>query len=194
MSPRTKEQFEEIRQNKLEKIESIALGLFAHHGYHATSIALIAEKAGISKGLMYNYYDNKEKLLHTITLKVFNELLNIVSLDDSNEPAEVKLKKIITETLNHLIENKTFWQLYISLVHQAEVQKALEPFFKKLRDDYLEYVVGLFEELGSKNPMMDAFILGTMFDGIGLNYVAIPEGYPIDEIKTYMIEMFTKRK
>ena len=50
MSPRTKDQFEEIRNKSRENIEKIALELFAIKGYHATSVSQIAEKAGISKG------------------------------------------------------------------------------------------------------------------------------------------------
>ncbi len=49
MSPRTKAQFEEIRQKSRENIENIALELFALKGYHATSISQIAKKAGISR-------------------------------------------------------------------------------------------------------------------------------------------------
>ena len=63
-----------------------------------------------------------------------------------------------------------------------------------MRDDYLNYVVKLFKEMGSNNPTMEALMLGTMFDGIGLNYVTAPEGYPLDEMSNYMIEIFVKNK
>jgi len=56
------------------------------------------------------------------------------------------------------------------------------------------YVVKLFQEIGSKNPRMETLMLGTMFDGIGLNYVTAPDGYPIDEMKNYMLEIFVKNK
>lgn len=35
-------------------------------------------------------------------------------------------------------------------------------------------------------------MLGTMFDGIGLNFVTVPDEYPIDEMKDYLIEVFVK--
>ncbi|HRW21852.1 MAG TPA: helix-turn-helix domain-containing protein, partial [Bacteroidales bacterium] len=63
MSPRTPEQFEEIRLSKHKLILDTAMKLFASSGYHNTSISKIAKEAGISKGLIYNYFDSKEDLL-----------------------------------------------------------------------------------------------------------------------------------
>ena len=66
MSPRTEEQFEEIRESRKMEIMNNALELFANYGYHTTSISNISEKAGISKGLLYNYFSSKEELLKSI--------------------------------------------------------------------------------------------------------------------------------
>jgi AcrR family transcriptional regulator len=193
MSPRTKVQFEEIRQKSREKIENIALELFAIKGYHATSISQIAEKAGISKGLLYNYYKSKEHLLDSVIMKVYDEIMRIVQMSE-NLPAEKQIEQMIIQTIDHLKKNITFWRLYLFLVHQSDVHKKLSELYEKMRDDYLNYVVKLFKEIGSNNPTMEALMLGTMFDGIGLNYVTAPEGYPLDEMSNYMIEIFVKNK
>ncbi|MCW8806463.1 MAG: TetR/AcrR family transcriptional regulator [Ignavibacteriaceae bacterium] len=193
MSPRTKVQFEEIRQKSRENIENIALELFALKGYHATSISQIAEKAGISKGLLYNYFKSKEQLLDSIIMKVYDEIMRIVQMAE-NLPAEKQIEQMIIQTIDHLKKNTTFWRLYLFLVHQSDVQKKLEALYEKMRDEYMEYIVKLFQEMGSKNPTMEALMLGTMFDGIGLNYVTAPEGYPIDEMSNYIIEIFVKNK
>lgn len=193
MSPRTKIQFEEVRQKSRENIEKIAFELFALKGYHATSISQIAEKAGISKGLLYNYFDSKEQLLNSIIMKVYEELMKIVRMNDTL-PADKLIEQIIIQTIEHLKKNITFWRLYLFLVHQSEVQKQLKELYSKMRIDYMDFVVKLFSEIGSKNPEMDALMLGTMFDGIGLNYVTVPKDYPIDELKDYLIEVFVKNK
>ncbi|HCY75912.1 MAG: TetR/AcrR family transcriptional regulator [Ignavibacterium sp.] len=193
MSPRTKIQFEEIRQKSRENIEKIALELFASKGYHATSISQIAEKAGISKGLLYNYFESKEQLLNSIIMKVYDELMKIVGMND-NLPADKQIEQMIIQTIEHLKKNITFWRLYLFLIHQSEVQKQLKELYNKMRIDYMDFVIKLFSEIGSKNPDMDALLLGTMFDGIALNYVTVPEDYPIDELKNYLIEVFVKNK
>ena len=193
MSPRTKAQFEEIRQKSRENIENIALELFALKGYHATSISQIAEKAGISKGLLYNYYESKEHLLEIIVMKVYDEIIRIVQMS-TNLPAEKQIEQMIIQTTDHLKKNITFWRLYLFLVHQSDVQKKMQALYEKMRDDYMNFVIKLFEEIGSKNPEMEAMMLGTLFDGIGLNYVTAPDGYPIDEMSDYLIEVFVKNK
>jgi AcrR family transcriptional regulator len=193
MSPRTKVQFEEIRQKSRENIENIALELFALKGYHATSVSQIAEKAGISKGLLYNYFKSKEQLLDSIIMKVYDELMRIVQMA-GNLPAEEQIEQMIIRTIDHLKKNITFWKLYLFLVHQSDVHKKLSELYEKMRDDYMNYVVKLFKEMGSENPAMEALMLGTMFDGVGLNYVTAPDGYPIDEMSDYLIEFFVKNK
>lgn len=192
MSPRTKDQFEKIRNKSRANIEKIALELFAIKGYHATSISQIAEKAGISKGLLYNYFENKEQLLNSVIMKVYHELMQIVQMSE-NLSAEKQIEQLIIQTINHLKENITFWRLYLFLVHQPDVQRNLTKLYKKMRNDYLEYVVKLFKEIGSTNPMMEAVTLGTLFDGIGLNYVTAPQGYPIDEMRDYVVKVYTKK-
>ena len=64
MSPRSAKQFDEIRKQKKELILESALELFAENGFHATSISQIAKKAGISKGLIYNYFESKNEILN----------------------------------------------------------------------------------------------------------------------------------
>jgi AcrR family transcriptional regulator len=193
MSPRTKNQFEEIRKKSREKIEKIALELFALKGYHATSISQIALKAGISKGLLYNYYDNKEQLLNSVVMKVYDEIMQIVKMSETLS-AEKQIEQMIIQTINHLKENISFWRLYLFLLHQSEIQAKLAELYEIMRDDYLKYVIKLFKEMGSKNPMMEAITLGTLFDGIGLNYVTASHGYPIDEMKDYLVNVYAKKR
>ena len=66
MSPRTPKQFMEIREEKKTLIMDVALEHFANEGYFTTTINHIARHAGISKGLMYNYFESKEELLTEI--------------------------------------------------------------------------------------------------------------------------------
>lgn len=40
-----------------------ALDAFAYHGFHATRLETVAEAAGVSKGTVYKYFENKEDLL-----------------------------------------------------------------------------------------------------------------------------------
>ena len=53
MSPRTEQQFEAIREERKEQIKRVALEVVFEEGFQNASISKIAQKAGISKGLLY---------------------------------------------------------------------------------------------------------------------------------------------
>ncbi len=194
MSPRTKEQFEKIRHSRKEKIIAVALELFAQNGYQGTSIAQIAKKANISKGLMYNYFKNKEKLLEAIVEEGFEKIMELdYGVDKSIKP-ERKLKKMIDETLNNLADNFQYWKLYMALLIQPQVQKKIERKFYHYREIFIAAMSEIFAALGSKNPELDSFLLGTQLDGLALNFIAAPDDFPMEEIKVALYNQYCKSK
>ena len=194
MSPRTKKQFEEIRKTSKEMILSVALELFAQNGYRGTSISQIAKKAKISKGLMYNYFKNKEKLLEAIVLEGFSKIIEMdYGLSKSDKPAN-KLKSLIDEALNHISDNLRYWQLFTALLVQPRVQKKFGKKFYEFRDSFITSVAVIFKELRSDDPELDAFLLGMHFDGLAINFIAAPDDFPIEEIKQALYAQYYKPK
>lgn len=57
-----KETFFNLPSEKREKITELALDEFALHDYRTASLSRIVEKAGIAKGSMYQYFDDKKEL------------------------------------------------------------------------------------------------------------------------------------
>ena len=53
----------EIESKRREQILSVALSLFYKNGYTNTKISDISEAAGISKGLVYRYFESKAEIL-----------------------------------------------------------------------------------------------------------------------------------
>ena len=54
---------EEKRQQTLKRITQTALGLFARHGYEATTLDMIAADAGISRRTFFHYFKSKDDIL-----------------------------------------------------------------------------------------------------------------------------------
>jgi AcrR family transcriptional regulator len=57
-----KETFFNLPQEKKDKITELALEEFALYDYRSASLSRIVEKAGIAKGSMYQYFDDKKEL------------------------------------------------------------------------------------------------------------------------------------
>jgi AcrR family transcriptional regulator len=192
MSPRTKQQFKEIRKTRKDKILTVALKLFAQNGYQGTSIAQIAKKAKISKGLMYNYFKNKEKLLEEIIQEGFNSLAELEYKAKQGVDPKEQLEEFIDAVLDNLYSNFTYWQLYLALLVHPEVQKKFERKMKKFRDEFVNALAALFRKLKVKNPELEAFLLGTFFDGLVLNFMVAEDLFPIKKIKEALISKYIR--
>lgn len=125
MSPRTSLQFEKIREEKSALIREAALELFAGQGYHATTISQIAKRAGISKGLMYNYFGGKEELLSSIIRKSVREIYTHFDIDRDGYLSHEEFEFFVRKVAQVLREKKEFWQLFFQLVMQREVRSRL---------------------------------------------------------------------
>ncbi|MFP3389905.1 TetR/AcrR family transcriptional regulator [Brevibacillus sp. SIMBA_040] len=66
MSPRTKEQNEEIRKQRTQEILQAAIHVYAEKGYAASEIGEIAQRAGLARGLVYHYFKNKQTLFREL--------------------------------------------------------------------------------------------------------------------------------
>jgi AcrR family transcriptional regulator len=192
--PRSKKQFEEIRKSSKEKILSVALELFAKKGYHAASISQIALKAKISKGLMYNYFASKEKLLDEIIQQGFNSLAELEFKAKRGVDPEKQLREFVDSVLDNLYSNFTYWQLYLALLIHPEIQKKFERKMTQFRDEFIQTLATLFRKLKVKNPELEAFLLGTFFDGLVLNFMAAEDVFPVEKIKKAILSKYIKVK
>ena len=192
MSPRTEQQFEDIREARKKEILDTALELFANEGFYATSISKISTKAGISKGLLYNYFDSKEDLIKTI---IFNGLDNLTSFMDPNKDGfltKSELKYFLEEMLVALKNEPHYWKLYFSVFMQPQVLKLVEKRLAVMVHKYLMMLSEYFTSTGSKDPETDAIFFGALLDGIGFQFMVDPERFPLEKVKNKLIEMYCK--
>lgn len=193
MSPRTKKQNEDIRQEKRELILYTALEVFATHGYHGASVSMIANHAGIAKGLIYNYFESKEVLLKEIIREGFIEFERLFDTDKDGVLTAEELVFFINEYSRLLTENIHYWKLYYSLTFQPAVAEIIKNI------SIAEFAGTLFEKLEKylekcefENPHEEAQILHYLFDGAMFNYLINPELFPIGTIKEYLINKYCK--
>ena len=193
MSPRTQIQNEKIREESQQKILNSAFRLMSVNGYESTSIAQIAADAGISKGLMYNYFSSKEELLKALINRTLEEGESVMTEVFSNDPVQT-LENVFKWFFNELRNNLNEWRFISEIMLHADKYPFVKEMVAIKMKEYMKLFTSLLTEIGFENPEQESFVIGGLFDGIGFQYLVVGEEYPIDSMEQYLIEKYCKRK
>jgi AcrR family transcriptional regulator len=190
--PRTKEQNEEIRNKTRRLILDSSLKLFANKGFHGTSISDIAKAAGISKGLAYNYFERKDKILEAI----FEEALNSGNILEEQlikiaDPYK-KIAFIIQAMFDYIRNQGEYWRLYFAMSLQPEIFETSQNVNVKFAQLYLKIIERLFKEVGIREPMLEARLFFAGLDGLGLQYFFYRDKFPFEGMKKYYMRRYSK--
>jgi AcrR family transcriptional regulator len=168
-----------------------ALELFSREGYGHVSIAALAGHAGISKGLMYNYFDSKEALLKAI---VENGIAEIATSFDRNKDGILtadEFAHFIRSTFRLIEENKVYWTRFFGLIIQPNVKDFLKnsemtTLIARLFDMLNTY----FTKMGFKDPMLEVFHLSVTIEGFALMMLFYND---LADIPTELFKKFEER-
>lgn len=197
MSPRSAEQFEEIREEKKKLIMQVALELFANDGFHTTTISRIAQKAGISKGLMYNYFVSKEELLSSIFYKMFNRTMEMIDPDQDEIITHEEAEAFFDRFFDVLVANPQEWRLFYQLTVQKEVFKLImkENMDNKVQNSQ-QMILNYFAKQNFKDPELIVILFSSIFKGFTLMYAFAPEMFTpgiLQKLKQAMKDMFINK-
>lgn len=145
---------------KQENILKAALQLFAKEGFYATSTSKVAKLAGVSEGLIFRHFGNKEGLLQAILEEGENKLRDLlVDIVMEMEPRAV-IRKTIEMPAKVDQSDYDFWKLQFKLKWELEVNndKKMEPLVIALTN--------AFRKLGFENPELESELLIIFIDGI----------------------------
>ena len=104
-----------------DQILNSALSLFAQRGYSATSTREIAERSGVTKPMLYYYFESKEGLCKAVFARLFDQfhsrLREVLSL--KLDPL-AQLVEMVWAHLDCCQENKDFARLFFALYFGRE--------------------------------------------------------------------------
>jgi TetR/AcrR family transcriptional regulator len=137
---------------KRAAILATAARLFAEEGYYQSSMASLAAECGISKALLYHYYDSKDALLYDVIGEHLRELCTVVEqADDPGKEPERRLHGLVTALLQTYAHADDHHRVQINAMkflprHQQEELKDLE---RRLVDRFAD-------ALSEINPRLDS--------------------------------------
>ncbi len=191
MSPKTKQQYAEIRERSRQNIEEAALELFATRGYAHTTVSQIAAAAGVSKGLLYNYYESKEALLHGIIMGAIVESESWwFEIMQQDLPPAQQMRLITEKSIGVVKDNLRHWKLMASLAFQPDIMQGLEMEIMQRKQGMIEALQQLFERLGVEDTLAEVFFYSATLDGMFMHYMNRPEAYPIQTMVEYLLKRY----
>lgn len=190
MSPRSEEQFEAIRQKSRQAILKTALKLFARKGFAATTTADIARSVGISKGLVYNYFSNKEEILECLITESVRAAIPMLTAQNDESDPKTQMEELIRQWIRLIKSDSDLMRLVLQLHTSGAFRKLVDRRAGELYEMLADGLKGIFQRLGSHDPELDAMLLGSMLDGISLNYTSAPQFFPIDKMEKRLIQMY----
>lgn len=180
-----------MRESARKKILDAALELFAAEGYHRASISQIARKAGVSKGLMYNYFASKEELLRAIIFSGIESLTFSFDPDHDGVLTKEEMGHFIRESFRMVKEHPAYWKLYFLVMYQSPAVQLFQNELSDVLGKYLNQIENYFSSQKVENPYIEARLFGSLLDGVCINFLHDKDNFPIDEIRDKIIKMYS---
>lgn len=162
--------------------------LFGRHGFDAASVAMIAEAAGISQGLLYRYFDGKEALLRDI----LDDGLAALPTTGTAGDAAAALERLVRALLENVRARLDFWRcLYavrMRLPQLGAPATTLSRWTAGLRRD----LAATLAALGARDPEVEGELLFAALDGVAQHYVMEPNRYPLDAVASRLLERYIR--
>ena len=106
---------------------------FAHHGFHGTRMVAIAERASVTHGLLYYYFDSKQRLYDRVVGRLFGRHLALVqallvSRDD------ISVRELVVQSFDLFWEypNQVRIMLWEMASGDDRAERSMQPFYETL--------------------------------------------------------------
>lgn len=178
-APRTRLSPEQRREQLLD----LGVRLLAHRSLDELSIDLLAEEAGISRGLLYHYFGNKHAFHEAVVRRAADDLI-AQTTPPTDGPLAERLHASLSAYVDYVVAN---YEGYLSLV------KAAAGGNEKLREIYEEarsalnsraFRVDVSGDVLADTPVNRLVVRGwsAMAEDLVLSWIADPHGITREQL------------
>jgi AcrR family transcriptional regulator len=167
------------RGDKRPRLVRAASEVFAVKGYASTRVADIAERAGIGKGTVYEYFSSKEALLFAVFESINEDItarMNAVLADDRSAREQlVNLLRLGAEIIAEQVKLQPvvldFWAASRGSAFEAQHHTAVVASYTSYRDRIADFIRG-GQRRGEFRDEVDVDALAVLvvatMDGLGI--------------------------
>lgn len=189
---RTYKKSEASRQQVLDA----AIRALAEHGYAHTSVSVIAEQAGMSKGAVHYHFESKDDLIAQVLARCAEVVRERVraAWDAPGEPAakvRSALREMRKERTRGSAELRVLADLMAQGIYDPKLKRALSSMFEANRREVRQHLEKSFQELGltPRVPMhvLPRLVIGIL-DGLALHDFFDPTSGEDEEVVQAALE------
>ncbi len=176
--------FKNIAHEKQERILKVAVEEFAQNGFLGTNINIIAKKADISIGSLYNYFETKDDLFLTVAQKGIQEMMDTVMTALSFGAANLNYFKLfLTALINFIKEEKNLCILYneVSFQNNTDVVGEVSSYAKENLMKIYHSVIKEAQKSKNIRDDVDFRVITFLLDAV---FSALRNAYTTDDEKS----------
>jgi len=169
-------------QAQRERILAAAQKCFVEYGFHAASMASISEAAGMSPGLIYRYFENKDSIILAIIERQLEEgRANIAALraDTDLKPGIIDLFRSWQQNYPDTMSAPLFLEMTVEASRNPQIAEALQATDAVIRNDFTAWMKRTCASngihLSDEEVQWRAFSLKCFIEGLAIRAVREPD-------------------
>ena len=158
----------EVAVERRRQILDGAVRVFARQGFHATRVSDIADEADVAYGLVYHYFQSKEKVLDEIFIERWSLLLEAI---DAARESDLEPREKLGTVAGFIIDSYRFDPELMKVII-VEVTRAANSFGRThldaIDDAYrrIAAIVSEGQEAGAFRTDVDPYVASMSFYGV----------------------------
>ena len=151
---------EQMREATRRRILRVAASEFARLGFDQANINVIAEQAGIGKGTIYLYFENKRDLFLEMLRSIAQAQLTVIRAAIAQEGTLQQRLERLFRAFAHLAEEESDnFNVYMSALYG--VNRAFQAEATKLLRDYVAVIAFMLEQSQARGEIRSQHIEAT---------------------------------
>ena len=170
-------------ESRREQLLDLGVTLLATRSLEELSIDLLAEEAGISRGLLYHYFGNKHDFREAVVRRAVADLIEQTAPPEGGEP----LDRLLASVAAYVDYVETNYQGYVSIVRGAAGgNETLRRVYEETRDALTDriFTEDAQGEIIPDTPAARLMVRGwsALGEEMVLTWVADPRGVTRDQL------------
>lgn len=161
------------KEEKRSKILDAAATVFSKEGYHQVKVEDIARMAGVGKGTIYLYFENKRHLYYCMLKEVYDVFLeSLYEQIEYERDLKQALKTIIEYTFNFLDNHKEMTNLLIN--RPGTVDEDIQAWLFTQKQKVVQFLARIVRDYAVSNGYgyIDSTLIAHCFLGAMVSFMA----------------------